>query len=99
MTIQEYIQKESKKRYKKTLARDTFSNMANKMVMHNRKIYSDGLSAGIELAKSFAEWCIPNMTTTDDGYYECYKDGKHFKFCKTMSELFEIFLNERNEKV
>ena len=67
--------------------------------------YEDGLSAGIELARAFAEWgqrMKYKQSGGKKGNGEWYRQSAgygggepHFY---TTSELFEIFLTERNEK-
>jgi len=82
MTTQEYVKKEAEK-LKFNL---------------NKRFYADGLSAGIELAKEFHKWSDYNKWER----YEVNGDT-WYKFSNTprvitTSELFEIFLTERNEK-
>ena len=58
--------------------------------------FADGLFSGIELAKEFTEWVDARCTMMDKGWVELEEvlDPSYF----TTSELFEIFLTERNEK-
>ena len=85
MTTQEYIQKEAEKQYGSTVGFRTEG-------------FQQGLSVGIKRAKEFHKW-------SDDNGWERYEVGGDtwYKFngtedIKTTSELFEIFLTERNEK-
>lgn len=57
--------------------------------------YEDGLSTGIELAKAFGEWVDSKMWRLHKSKW--FQFGKHDRTL-TTSELFEIFLTERNEK-
>ena len=80
MTTQEYVKKEAEAKCNNWLGIGA---------------YEDGLSAGIELAKAFAEWADMDYTQADTGWVLMWEDEVNRY---TTSELFEIFLNERNEK-
>lgn len=73
MTTQEYVNKEAD---------------INCISEDDKRVYMDGLSAGIELIFLFDEWRCKNES------FVCNRGRKRY----TTSELFEIFLTERNEK-
>jgi len=84
MTTQEFVKKEAKIYWAISETKDPEENFA------------DGLSAGIELAMAFAEWVDGKFFMAKNGWtdvYEVPNPSEH-----TTSELFEIFLTERNEK-
>ncbi len=94
MTTQEYVKKEAELITESALP----GNMETESGMIAKTWYMsgayNGLSAGIELAKAFALWI------DDTGFtYNAKKEGwvGMDEPC-TTSELFEIFLNESNEK-
>jgi len=87
MTTQEYIQKEAKKIVTKY----------EPVMLLPETWVEQGLSAGIELAKAFAEWVSIRASILSGSEWE-YHESKRNYVEKTTSELFEIFLTERNEK-
>jgi hypothetical protein len=82
MTIHEYENKSSK----------VYSVYGSEQIH-----YIAGLSAGIELAKEWLDWAVNNGFIKDAENNRWVKTSGLFESV-TTSELFEIFLTERNEK-
>ncbi len=88
MTTQEYVKKEAELITESALP----GNMETESGMIAKTWYMsgayNGLSAGIELLFKFDEWRDKNE------FFVCTRDQKSH----SLKELFEIFLNESNEK-
>ena len=81
MTKQEFVKKEANK-----FSKDT--------TLHGIKLFSDGLTKGLEIAKEFAEW-VDNVYTQDvNGSWKSW-DENHDVETQTTDELLEIFLTEK----
>ena len=95
MTTQEYVKKKAERLTELAIPgiMESETGMIAKQEYKNG-VYN-GLSAGIELAKAFAEWADMDYTQADNGWVLMWEDEVNRY---TTSELFEIFLNERNEK-
>lgn len=97
MTTQEYVKKEADNLTEIAIpgTMESETGMIAKQEYKNGAYH--GLSAGIELAKEFAEWIEDNGFIKLNNGSWTEPMGFIIK-AKTTSELFEIFLTERNEK-
>ena len=88
MTTQEYIKKEAEK------------FVVNFINLQSRAAYEDGILKGTYLAKDFGDWlaeCVKSCRVELSIDIHIY-NVPNGSLAKTTSELFEIFLTERNEK-
>ena len=89
MTTQEYIKNEAEK----------FCSKVYKSPQ-SRAAYEDGILKGTYLAKDFGDWladCVKSCRVELSIDIHIY-NVPNGSLAKTTSELFEIFLTERNEK-
>lgn len=79
----------SRLKYLMTLPSNRNEAERNTISEENARAFADGLSTGIKRAKEFGVWYAARE----------YRNGILRQVeMKTLDELFEIFLNERNEK-
>ena len=98
MTTQEYVKKEADNLTEIAIpgTMESETGMIAKQEYKNGAYH--GLSVGIELAKDFQPWVDRGYIKVRDKYMLKYGRIEDIESYKTTSELFEIFLTERNEK-
>jgi len=79
MTTQEFVKQEVDK-------------ISKESTLHGSKLFSDGLTKGLEIAKEFAEWLGHNHVPAEGGWYDVVTSDTSVK---TTDELLTIFLTEK----